>query len=318
MARGLGVKQMTRPGRGRPPSWVRPTRSVALAWVVAALVLGAQVVAAVRSPVPDHFADLHVYWASVRQLLAGHGLYTYAAANGDPFTYPPFAALVLLPIAVMNETTAQVVWTTAQVAGVVALARLTVRAAPKPAWCPEGAWLPAGIALLAASAPVASSIHFGQVSLLVTLAGAATLLGRGSPRHPGGTARRSERWSGVWAGLAAGVKLTPLALLPAITARRRRDGAVAAGVFLAAGAVAWAVLPADSWRYWTRELLHGRYGHESLTGNQSLAGVLARHPLPLPSPFAGSTGAAGWVDLLIGTVMVAVLVVGTWRSCRLA
>ena len=264
------------------------------AWLVAGIALGAQVLAAWLSPAPDHFADLHVYWGAVRELLTGRGLYSFSAANGDPFTYPPFAALLLVPVAWLGEGAAQAVWTALEVVAVLALARLAVRASVRPSLGPRGLWLPAVVTVLAVSAPVASSIHFGQVSLFVTVAAAATLVGGRS---------------GVWAGLAAAVKLTPMVLLPPIAGRRRRDGLVTAGVFVAAGATAWVVFPHDSVQYWWHELPHGRYGHEALVGNQSLAGLLARHPLPVPATAA---------TLVSVSAMVAILAVGTWCTVRLA
>jgi hypothetical protein len=109
--------------------------------------------------------------------------------------------------------------------------------------------------------------------------------------------------------LASAVKLTPLALLPPIAGRRWRDGAVMGGVFVGAGALAWVVAPHESVQYWFHELLGGRYGHESLVGNQSLAGLLARHPLPGPPAFT---------TLVLVIAMAAILVVGSWRAVRLA
>lgn len=109
--------------------------------------------------------------------------------------------------------------------------------------------------------------------------------------------------------MASAVKLTPLALLPPIAGRRWRDGAVMGGVFVGAGALAWVVAPHESVQYWFHELLGGRYGHESLVGNQSLAGLLARHPLPGPPAFT---------TLVLVIAMAAILVVGSWRAVRLA
>jgi alpha-1,2-mannosyltransferase len=34
----------------------------------------------------------------------GRALYEYAAGNGDPITYPPFAALVFWPVGCMSES----------------------------------------------------------------------------------------------------------------------------------------------------------------------------------------------------------------------
>ncbi|SCG60309.1 hypothetical protein GA0074704_3673 [Micromonospora siamensis] len=51
---------------------------------------------------PDRLSDLHIYYGAVAHLRAGGALYDYVAANGGPFTYPPFAALVLWPITVLR------------------------------------------------------------------------------------------------------------------------------------------------------------------------------------------------------------------------
>jgi len=64
-----------------------------LAWVPAAAVAVVQAIWALR--LPDRFADLHVYRGAVLAVRHGESLYSYAAPNGDPFTYPPFAGLVL-------------------------------------------------------------------------------------------------------------------------------------------------------------------------------------------------------------------------------
>lgn len=104
--------------------------------------------------------------------------------GGSRFTYPPFAALLLIPVAWLSEDVAQVLWIGLDVVAVVMLARLAVRASVRPSWCPPRVWLPVVVTLLAVSAPVASTIHFGQVSLFVTLAAAATrwVSGRGCGR----------------------------------------------------------------------------------------------------------------------------------------
>lgn len=153
----------------------------------------------------------------------------------------------------------------------------------------SGAWVPLVLLALAVSAPVASNIHFGQVSLFVTTASAVTFLaGR----------------SGIWAGLAAVVKLTPLTLIPALLAWRRRTAVVALVTFAVATAVGWFLLPAESVRYWLRDLPGGsRYGDTALAENQSILGLLARHPI----------GHQTWVYLGLAA---AVATIGTWRAVR--
>src|SRR5690349_16938962 len=46
------------------------------------------VVSTLTRPTYDRLADLHVYLGAVRAVRVGVPLYSYAAENGDPFTYP--------------------------------------------------------------------------------------------------------------------------------------------------------------------------------------------------------------------------------------
>jgi hypothetical protein len=51
-----------------------------------------------RRPPGDRLADLNVHLGSVRGLLNGASLYDFHAANGAPFTYPPFAGLLFVSL----------------------------------------------------------------------------------------------------------------------------------------------------------------------------------------------------------------------------
>ncbi|HEY1704786.1 MAG TPA: hypothetical protein VGG75_34235 [Trebonia sp.] len=54
--------------------------------------------------------DFSVHMAGARDLLSGT-LYTHAGFEGDLFTYPPFAALMFVPLGLLPGTIpAQVVW----------------------------------------------------------------------------------------------------------------------------------------------------------------------------------------------------------------
>jgi alpha-1,2-mannosyltransferase len=244
----------------------RPSRLVLAAWMAACLTLGAQYIAAVRSPSPDHFADLHVYWGAVQQVLSGSGLYDYAASNGDPFTYPPFAAIVFLPLGLLNETAAQWVWCLGEVCALVVISWYAAAEVNRENnWSSPLVW-PAATAALALSAPVASNIHFGQVSLMVSAATVTAVLGR-----------RGRGGRGVALGLAAGTKLTPLALWPFLIKTQLRVAAVATASFCATVILGMVLLPDQSSRYWLHLLPKGAgYGDISKAGNQSLMGVMLR------------------------------------------
>jgi alpha-1,2-mannosyltransferase len=213
-----------------------------LLWVPAAAVAVVQAVWLLR--LPDRFADLHVYRGSVLAMRRGASLYSYVASNGDPFTYPPFAGLVLYP----TSWPVELVW---MVLTFGAVAWCAVLVAPH--------WAPLVCAALLLSAPVVRDLRFGQVSLFLALL--VLLQGRG-----------------IATGVAAAVKLTPLVFVPYLwLSGQRRVALTALATFLGCTGLAWLVLPTDSVRYWFTELWHtDRVGNLALSGNQSLKGVLLR------------------------------------------
>jgi alpha-1,2-mannosyltransferase len=87
-----------------------------------------------------------------------------------------------------------------------------------------------------------------------------------------------SRWRGVFIGVAAANKLTPLLfVIYLVVVGRRRDAARAVGTFVASGAVAALLLPADSLRFWTRMIYTtARIGDLASLGNQSLQALLNR------------------------------------------
>jgi alpha-1,2-mannosyltransferase len=50
-------------------------------------------------PVTDRLADLGVCWGAPQAVGTGEPVYSFHAANGDPFTYPPFAMALFYPLA---------------------------------------------------------------------------------------------------------------------------------------------------------------------------------------------------------------------------
>lgn len=257
-----------------------------LLWLPAAV--AAAVTAGVALARPDHarLTDLGVYTGAVDGLRHGASLYDFVSAGDAPFTYPPFAGLVLLPLAGVPAVPLQVLWTLASLATVVLLALLLDRRRA-----------PAYALILILSAPVSSDLKYGQVSLFLAAAVAVDVL-----------ALRHSRWQGVLIGLAAAVKLTPLIFIPMLwLTGRRRAAATAAGTFAVCGLVALAVLPGDSWRFWTGEIFRAG-GLSTITGagNQSLNGALLR--------FGVSEPARPALVLVVGGGVAAVAL---WHAARL-
>ncbi|MEV4533015.1 glycosyltransferase 87 family protein [Asanoa sp. NPDC049518] len=207
------------------------------------------------------FFDVGVYYGAVQHWIGGGDLYDYLRPGTVyGFTYPPFAAVLLTPLAPLT-------WHTAIAASIVVnvmAGGLVIR------WL-VGSWGRAWllVALLCVFlAPVRDTVSFGQVNL-VLLALVWWDLRRG-PR------------AGVGVGIATAVKLTPgLFILYLALARRWQAFLVAVGAVAGAILLAAAIAPSASRTFWTEALWNtGRVGDLAYVSNQSLRGVLARADLP--------------------------------------
>jgi hypothetical protein len=231
-------------------------------YAVIALVSSALVL---RRPEFDRLADLHVYYGAVRWAQAGQPLYEFSAENGDPFTYPPFAAVVFWPMGWLPESAVRAVWLAAVSAAVAAIAVVLSRRWERIEH--RGFFAAITACALIASAPVQSNLRFGQVSVFVVLLALADALELTPPR-----------WRGVLIGLAAAIKLTPLLFVVfLLLVGRRRDSMRAVAAFAGAAVVAAVLLPGDSLAFWTKTLFTtSRIGDLASLGNQSLHALLAR------------------------------------------
>ena len=95
-----GAPAAPRPVRLRR-RWELPA-SVAL-WVVALAVAVQGFVRILARPLADRLPDLHVYVTAVSSFVHGSSLYGLHGSLRSGFTYPPFAALVLLAPAHADE-----------------------------------------------------------------------------------------------------------------------------------------------------------------------------------------------------------------------
>lgn len=249
------------------------------------------VVAAALLQVHRGFLDLEVYAFGARTLLDGGHLYAADdPATGLPFTYPPFAALLMAGLALLPLPVSAALWAAT---GVLALA-LVVHVV-RPDLAP---WAVLGVCVAAlALEPVRETLTFGQVNLLLMALVVVDLLG---PRR---------RWSGALVGLAAAVKLTPLVFVVLLLGTGRRgDAARAVVAVVGAGVVGALVAPRSSWDYWTSVLADPeRPGSPAFATNQSVSGVLAR-------ALGGPAPTLLWL-IVAGAVSLGVLALGCvwWR-----
>jgi alpha-1,2-mannosyltransferase len=247
--------------------------------------------------------DLMVYRAEGATVRAGGDLYALRTTAAQlPSTYPPFAALLFTSLTFLGTASMRTLATAGNLALLVVFVRLSLRLVGHTRV--EAVWWVAAVAVWCE--PVWTTLRYGQVNLLL-----AVLVLWDLSRRPTG------RWAGVGIGLAAAMKLTPalfavFLLATGIVARvRHGDGSrwlrPARGAVVAFSGVTLlsaAVLPYDSWRFWTRMVFRtGRVGHAEDTANQALRGVLARL---LHTPDPGAVWVAVAAVVALGGLAVAV------------
>ncbi|WP_431892924.1 glycosyltransferase 87 family protein [Micromonospora haikouensis] len=238
---------------------------------------------------PYNFFDMKIYHGAVVWWANGNELYEFIAPSTTlGFTYPPFGALVMLPMALVPVNVAG--WLNA-VASIGALAlvlagllRPIVDRLGWPLWYMVGIATPMAIAI----EPGRETLGYGQVNLLLFALIMADLIGlrwrarRGTRfDDAAGPLRRfvfSGAWAGVGIGLATAVKLTPaLFVVYLVITRQWRAAATAVGTTIGVTLAGFALVGTESRAYfggvlWQTE----RVGAADMTPNQSLAGLLAR------------------------------------------
>ncbi|MEU5087386.1 glycosyltransferase 87 family protein [Streptomyces sp. NPDC021356] len=227
---------------------------------VSFLALGA-VFAFLRLPMPDAL----VYRAEGAAVLHGRDLYGFAVTAGHlPATYPPFAAVLFVPTALLPVPLLKPAFLAGNALLLAWFVHLSARLVGRPA---GPATLCTATALALWCEPVFQTFRYGQINLAL-----ACLVLRDLTRPPGARGR------GAAIGLAAGIKLTPgLFAVYLLLRGRGREAATAAAAF--AGTVLVGVLaePAASLAYWTRHVFEtDRVGKLWIVDNQSLQGLIAR------------------------------------------
>ncbi len=263
--------------------------------------------------------DLLVYRAAGRALLAHHSLYApdFAAVNHSPyglaFIYPPFSALLFIPLTIVPAGLAKVLMVLLNAAactiffGVVVVAALngwgrlrSWRSLTPPISVKTAIVVFAAAAVFVLSIPVKATFDFGQVNLILAAAVALDIL---VPRVP---------WPrGLLVGLALAIKLTPAVFVGYfLVTRQWRALAVSLATATSAMAVSWLVCPSDTTRFLTSMVLDPRrFGRLTFASNQSLHGVIARIPV-LDSVHEVVWGAATVLVLTLAIVAIHV----SWRS----
>ena len=217
------------------------------------------------------FFDLRVYYGAINYWIhEGGSLYDYLLPKSTyGFTYPPFAALTMVPMAVTPWHLAIAIsCVTCFAASAIVLYWLVDPIARRQGWT---RWYVLGLALSFAIAfePLRETFLFGQVNIFLVVLVAVDLLV---------LLRRGSRFAGVGIGLATAIKLTPAVfILYLLVTRRWKTAIVSTVTAVVATVLAAAVAPSASRVFWTDALWNtDRIGSVAFISNQSLNGAVAR------------------------------------------
>jgi alpha-1,2-mannosyltransferase len=270
-----------------------------------ALVIGAFAVKSfVLDPLTGHFTgefeDFSAYIGAARSMAHGGSPYS----NFDPstvvmsgFDYPPFAAVLIRPLALLPDRAALVVWLTISLVCALASAVVVARTAFPASWPRVELALVAALAF----APATYNYWHGQINSVIFL-----LLALAFRAY----ARDRRIQTGVILGLAAGIKLAPLVLILLLLKRRWwRSAAAMLGTALCTVVVGVAVLGVDTTRAFIFTVLPALNRGTGWIYNQTLGGAINRlfnHSVLHVEPAALS------LQLASTAAGIAVLLVAVW------
>jgi alpha-1,2-mannosyltransferase len=265
--------------------------------IIAAAVTGGALLAYLAVWGPRYGLDLRVYRDSARAWVDGRNPYSLTFTQSRlPFTYPPFALVVLTSLTWASFAITQwLLWilsAAAATAAVVFVLRDRGFTGRAQLWLGSVAWVCASMLVLE---PARSGLDYGQIEFVLMFVVVADLLAVPSA------------YRGIAIGIAAAIKLTPLIFVLVLVVRRDRNSVLRAGLsFLVWTGLAWILWPELSRVYWNHDVSHpARVGPVTFGSNQSWYAVVHRPPFP-------STGSgAVWLLLSLVTVVAGTFV--AWR-----
>jgi alpha-1,2-mannosyltransferase len=271
----LGIESARRSAAERAtviaaPRLPRPIVVVAVSLVLGAIAMYLQhLVVPFDTPYWGVFGnqlDLTVYRDGAQAVLDGHRLYEAKLVGVMDYTYAPASVVLFMPFAAMSLEVARIVW---MVGILVALYFCITLSFKSLKYQIDWSVRTLAISLVLVSAliePVRTTMWYGQINVFLMLLILWDLL---QGRH--------SRVRGLGVGIAAGIKLTPLIfVLYLIINRNWRAVWLAGAGFVGTIALGFAVMPRDSWKYWSGTFIDSkRVGAPNTVGNQSIRGALA-------------------------------------------
>lgn len=261
-----------------------PARQRLTLALAGALLLAQVIVVAIWPAAHLLMIDLQVYRSGGEHVAAGTPLFDGGVLLDLPFVYPPFAAVVFVPLTVLPLPVLKIAWAATSAVLLVFVVRrcaavIGLRASP--------AVTTLLVAVLLSLDPIRTTLYLGQINIVLLALVLADVTGR-----------PESRLRGVGVGIAAAVKLTPLVFVVyLLLTGRARAAATATATFAGAVGVGFLIAPADSLRYWRDGTFAAadRISAVASTSNHSLNGLLARLGTPDWVGLAASAalGAAG-------------------------
>lgn len=275
---------------------------------VAALVAVAILIYWLRPRVTAHIpTDFRVYRAGARAVLHHHQLNEVIVHLGRfdlPFTYPPFAALVFVPLALLTPRAGAIVVLVGSLLCLAAVAYLCAKQWPRIAGVASyfRRWQLALIIFVIAGYSEVSTenFHLGQINFYLLIAVLYDTLNR-------------SRYTGILTGIAAGFKVTPgLFIVFMLLNRRWADATRAIISFAATILISMVIGPGQVWRFWTHDLFDtSRVGSMRRLANASWRGFIDRF---LDSPTFSSPALATlvWAIVSLGTLILLLWFANLW------
>ena len=254
------------------PDVLTNLRNRATAWpYVSAVVAAAALLAYLSFWGQRYGMDLKVYRDAVSSWESGRNPYLLTfTGSALPFTYPPFALIALWPLSwAPFPVTQWLLWAASLAAAtgaVVLVLRDTGTPVTRRLLCEAFTW--ACVSCIALE-PARSATDYGQIELVLMVIVTADLL-------------TASRYRGIGTGVAAAVKLTPLAFVVVLAVSRDMKSVIrATATFLVCTGLPWLLRPRLSGAFWFHDVIDpGRVGTVTYAANQCWFAILHRPPFP--------------------------------------
>ncbi|MFW0786490.1 glycosyltransferase 87 family protein [Gordonia sp. CPCC 206044] len=214
----------------------------------------------------DNQLDLEVYRSGAQTAIDGGSLYDAKLLGQMDYTYAPISIALFAPFTWVTFEAARIIWTAGIFVALYLVIMLGFKSLGRRASWPLRVIALSLVAVVLLLEPVRTTIWYGQINVFLMLLIVADL-----------SRPESSRLRGVGTGIAAGIKLTPLIFVLYLGMLRQWRALIGLlGAFVTTIAIGFALMPHESWSYWTSKLFDSnRVGAPQTPGNQSVRGLLA-------------------------------------------